>query len=216
MKWGLFGGTFNPIHFGHLRAAEEILQIFGLSRIIFIPSSRPPHKPEAEIISFDHREQMVRMAIEGNASFSFADVENLKSGKSYSVETVEDILNKYSGNLELYFIIGQDAFQAITTWKDWEKLLGLCNFAVMTRPGYEKKGLKYILPEDFASRFIYDKEIDGYKGPTGHVIYYRHVTFLDISSSHIREMINAGQSVRYLIPDDVRKYIAQNSLYKKA
>ena len=215
MKWGLLGGTFDPIHYGHLRAAEEMLQIFDLNRIIFIPSSRPPHKLEAEITSFYHREQMVRMAIEGNVSFSFSDVENLRSGKSYSVETVEYILNKYLEDLELYFIIGQDAFQAITTWKNWEKLLLLCNFAVMTRPGYKQKGLENILPDGFASRFTYDKKIDGYKGPTGHAIYFRHVTFLDISSSRIREMINAGQSVRYLLPDNVRNYIVKNSIYKK-
>ena len=215
MRWGLLGGTFDPIHFGHLRAAEEMLQIFNLNRIIFVPSSRPPHKLEAEITSFYHREQMIRMAIEGNVSFSFSDVENLRSGKSYSVETVEYILNKYLEDLELYFIIGQDAFQAITTWKDWEKLLLLCNFAVMTRPGYKQKGLENILPKDFASRFTYDKKIDGYKGSTGHAIYFRHVTFLDISSSRIREMMKTGQSARYLIPDNVRNYIIKNSIYKK-
>jgi nicotinate-nucleotide adenylyltransferase len=214
MKWGLFGGTFDPIHFGHLRAAEEMLQIFNLNRIIFIPSSRPPHKLDAAITSFYHREQMVRMAIDGNVSFSFSDVENLRAGKSYSVETVEYILNKYMEDLELYFIIGQDAFHAITTWKNWEKLLLLCNFAVMTRPGYENKGLDKILPKDFAGRFIYDKEIDGYKGPTGHSLYFRGVTFLDISSSRIREHVRIDQSVRYLMPDGVRNYITKNSLYK--
>lgn len=215
MKWGLLGGTFDPIHFGHLRAAEEMLKIFDLNRIVFIPSSRPPHKLEAEITSFYHREQMVRTAIEGNVSFSFSDVENLKPGKSYSVETVEYILNKYLEDLELYFILGQDAFQAITTWKDWEKLLLLCNFAVMTRPGYKQEGLESILPADFSSRFTYDKEADGYKGPTGHVIYFRHVTFMDISSSRIREDVNSGHSIRYLTPDKVRNYISKNSIYKK-
>jgi nicotinate-nucleotide adenylyltransferase len=214
MKWGLLGGTFDPIHFGHLRAAEEMLRIFDLNRIIFLPSSRPPHKLEADITPFYHREQMVRMAIEGNVSFSFSDVENLRAGKSYSVETVEYILNKYLEDLELYFILGQDAFQAITTWKDWEKLLLLCNFAVMTRPGYTQKGLENIFPASFASRFTYDREIDGYRGPTGHTLCFRHVTFLDISSSRIREMFNNGQSVRYLIPDNVRNYITKNSLYK--
>jgi nicotinate-nucleotide adenylyltransferase len=119
-------------------------------------------------------------------------------------------------DLELYFIIGQDAFQAITTWKEWEKLLLLCNFAVMTRPGYENKGLGGVLPDDFVARFKYDKKIDGFKGPTGHAIYFRNVTFLDISSSRIKEMFRTGQSVRYLLPDGVRQYIAKNSLYKKA
>ncbi|MEI6609650.1 MAG: nicotinate-nucleotide adenylyltransferase, partial [Deltaproteobacteria bacterium] len=168
MKWGLLGGTFDPIHFGHLRAAEEMMEIFQLNRIIFVPSSRPPHKLEAEITSFYHREQMVRMSIEGNVNFSFSEVENLREGKSYSVETVEYILSKYMDNLELYFIVGQDAFEAVTKWKEWEKLLLLCNFAVMTRPGYKNKGLDKILTKEFAARFVYDKEVDGFKGPTGH------------------------------------------------
>jgi nicotinate-nucleotide adenylyltransferase len=214
MKWGLFGGTFDPIHFGHLRAAEEMMEIFKLNRIIFVPSSRPPHKLEAEITSFYHREQMVRMSIEGNVNFSFSDVENLREGKSYSVETVGYILNKYMENLELYFIVGQDAFQAVTTWKDWEKLLLLCNFAVMTRPGYKNKGLDNILTKEFAAQFVYDKEVDGFTGPTGHTIYFRNTTFLDISSSRIKAMAKAGNSVRYLAPDNVRQYIAKNSLYK--
>ena len=214
MKWGLFGGTFDPIHFGHLRAAEEMMEIFQLNRIIFVPSSRPPHKLEAEITSFYHREQMVRMSIEGNVNFSFSEVENLRAGKSYSVETVEYILNKYMENLELYFIVGQDAFEAITTWKEWEKLLLLCNFAVMTRPGYKNKGLDNILTKEFAAQFVYDKQVDGFKGPTGHAIYFRNTTFLDISSSRIRTMAKTGKSVRYLAPDNVRQYIAKNSLYK--
>ncbi len=214
MKWGLFGGTFDPIHFGHLRAAEEMMEIFKLNRIIFVPSSRPPHKLEAEITSFYHREQMVRMAIEGNVNFSFSEVENLRAGKSYSVETVEYILNKYMENLELYFIVGQDAFEAVTTWKDWEKLLLLCNFAVMTRPGYKNEGLEKILTKEFANNFVYNKEVDGFKGPTGHAIYFRNTTFLDISSSRIKAMIKTDNSIRYLTPDIVRQYIAKNGLYK--
>jgi len=154
------------------------------------------------------------MSIEGNVNFSFSDVENLREGKSYSVETVEYILNKYMENLELYFIVGQDAFEAVTTWKEWEKLLLLCNFAVMTRPGYINKGLDKILTNEFAARFVYDKEADGFKGPTGHTIYFRNTTFLDISSSRIRSMAKTGNSVRYLTPDNVRQYIAKNGLYR--
>ena len=89
MRWGLFGGTFDPIHFGHLRGAEEMLEIFNLNRIIFVPSSRTPHKPEADITAFTHREQMIRLAIEDNVNFSFSEVANLRAGTSYSVETVE-------------------------------------------------------------------------------------------------------------------------------
>jgi len=215
MRWGLLGGTFDPIHFGHLRGAEEMLELFNLNRIIFVPSSRPPHKLEAQITSFHHREQMIKLAIEGNVNFSYSEVENLRAGKSYSVETVEYFLSKYIKDLELYFIVGQDAFQAITTWKEWEKLILMCNFAVMTRPGYENMGLDKILPNDFAAQFHYDEEIDGFKGPTGHVIYYRAVSFLDISSSRMRQRVKSGKSIRYLTPDSVRQYILKNSLYKK-
>lgn len=214
MRWGLLGGTFDPIHFGHLRGAEEMQEIFNLNRIIFVPSSRPPHKLEADITSFNHREQMIRLAIEDNVNFSFSEVENLRAGKSYSVETVEYILNKYMEDLELYFIVGQDAFQAVTTWKDWQRLLVLCNFAVMTRPGYDDMRLDEILPKEFAARFTYDEKIDGFRGPTEHTIYFRHTSFLDISSSRMRAMVKNGKSIRYLTPSKVRQYIAKNSLYK--
>src|SRR4030042_5450691 len=104
MRWGLLGGTFDPIHFGHLRGAEETMGILNLNRIIFIPSSRPPHKLEAAITSFHHRDQMIKLAIEGNVNFSYSEVENLRAGKSYSVETVQYFLDNLMGDLELYFI----------------------------------------------------------------------------------------------------------------
>ena len=214
MKWGLFGGTFDPIHMGHLRCAEEILELFNLNRIIFTPASRPPHKLNGEITQFIHREQMVRLSIEDNPSFSFSDAENQRAGTSYSVETVQFILDKYLRTLELFFILGQDAFHAIQTWRDWEKLLVLCNFVVMTRPGYENRGLAAILPADFAAQFAFDSEKNGFKGPTGYTIYFREVTFLDISSSNIRQRVNHGRSISYLVPPAVQKYILKNGLYR--
>jgi nicotinate-nucleotide adenylyltransferase len=217
MKWGLFGGTFDPIHIGHLRCAEEMIELFDLNRIVFVPAARPPHKINAAITPFYHREQMIRLAIEGNPSFSFSDVENRRGGTSYSVETVEYVLDKYRlENLDLYFILGQDAFHAIRTWKDWERLLFLCNFAVMTRPGYDNQGLGAILTEAFASRFTYDESIRGFRGPTGKAIYFREVTFLDISSSKIRQWAKEGKAIQYLVPDEVRHYVIKNSLYREA
>ncbi len=214
-KWGLFGGTFDPVHIGHLRCAVEMLEIFDLNRIIFVPASRPPHKLDAAITSFYHREQMIRLAIEGNPVFSFSDVEKTRAGLSYSVETVEYILDKYRlDNIELYFIVGQDAFHGITTWKDWERLLLLCHFAVMTRPGYVNKGLGEILGEEVASRFVHEDAVDGFRGPTGHLIYFREVTFLDIASSNVRNRAKEGRDIRYLVPEEIRHYIARNALYK--
>jgi len=216
MKWGLLGGTFDPIHIGHLRCAEEILEMFDLNRIMFVPASKPPHKIYGDITPFHHREQMITLAIEGNPVFSFCDVEKQRETQSYSVETVEYVLKKYMENLELFFILGQDAFHAIRTWKEWEKLLLLCNFVVMTRPGYENKGLEAILPADFASQFVYDDRVEGFRGPTGHVIFFRGVTFLDISSSDIRQRVKDGKTIKFLVPEAVRHYIAKHSLYNKA
>jgi nicotinate-nucleotide adenylyltransferase len=217
MKWGLFGGTFDPIHIGHLRCASEMLEIFGLNRIIFVPASRPPHKLSAAITPFHHREQMIRLAIEGNPAFSFSDVEHRRENTSYSVETVEYVLEKYRlENLKLFFILGQDAFHAIRTWKDWERLLLMCNFAIMTRPGYVNEGLTAILGPQFAGRFSYDKEIKGFRGPTGQAIYFREVTFLDISSSNIRQRAKEDKDIRYLVPEAVRHYIGKHSLYRES
>jgi nicotinate-nucleotide adenylyltransferase len=215
MRWGLFGGTFDPIHIGHLRCASEMLEIFDLNRIIFVPAARPPHKLYAAITPFCHREQMVRLAIEGNPAFSFSDVENRREKTSYSVETVEYILDKHRlENLALYFILGQDAFHAIRTWKDWERILMLCHFAVMTRPGYGRRGLEETLGAEFASRFSYDENTRGFRGPTGQTIHFREVTFLDIASNNIRKRAKEGKDIRYLVADAVRHYIATNSLYK--
>ena len=214
MKWGLFGGTFDPIHIGHLRCAVEVQEIFDLNRIIFTPAARPPHKLTGEITQFYHREQMIRLAIEGNPTFSFSDAENERAGTSYSVETVEFILKKYLPNLELFFILGQDAFHAVQTWKEWEKLLVLCHFVVMTRPGYENRGLEAILPVEFARQFRFDPAKNGYDGPTGYTIFFREVTFLDISSSNIRRLVKQGRSIAYLVPDVVRSYILKNGLYQ--
>lgn len=214
MKWGLLGGTFDPIHTGHLRCAEEILEMFDLNRIIFMPASRPPHKIESEITSFYHREQMVRLAIEGNPSFSFSDVENQREGKSFSVSTIEYFLEKYLKQLELYFILGQDAFHAIRTWKEWDKLLNLCHFVIMTRPDYENRGLTGIVPPEFEERFVYDEARRGFQGSTGNMIYFRDVTFLDISSSKIRAGIREGKSIAYLVPESVRRYIIKNQIYR--
>lgn len=215
MRWGLFGGTFDPIHMGHLRCAEEVRELFRLDRVIFIPASRPPHKPDRDITAFYLRGQMVKLAIEDNPAFFFSDEENRREGKSYSVETVESVLGCQDKNLELYFIVGQDAFHAVRTWKEWERLFGLCHFVVMTRPGYENRRLDSILTPDFAVRFRYEPDSDGFRGPTGHFIYFRAVTFLDIASSGIRRRVGEGRSIAYLTPDSVRRYIINEGLYQR-
>jgi len=214
MKWGLFGGTFDPIHMGHLRCAQEILEDLNLDRVIFIPASQPPHKRKRDITPFHHREAMTRLAVEGNPSFSISDIEGRRDGKSYSVETIRHFLENPTSNPELYFIMGQDAFHNIQTWKDWKQLLLLCNFVVMTRPGYAVKNLDGILPEDLSVKFQYESLLGRFTGPTGFNIYFREVTLLSISSTYIREMVERRQSIQYIVPDDVNHYILKHLLYR--
>lgn len=215
MKWGLFGGTFDPVHFGHLRAAQELITLLHLDRIIFVPAGEPPHKTERVITPFEHRLQMVRLAVSGNDSFSASDVESVRPGKSYSIDTVRHYLDLYGQDLELYFITGQDAFDAITTWRDWETLLGLCHFAVMTRPGYENGGLERILPGSLAKCYAYNAGLDAFINPAAKGIFFRRTTFLDISASDMRRRIQSGQSIRYLTPDRVCSYIEDHVLYAR-
>jgi len=214
MKWGILGGTFDPIHVGHLRCAEEVRELFHLDRILFIPNSQPPHKDYPEVTPFAQRAQMVRLAIAGNPYFSLSDLEHKRGGMSYSVETVEQLLESHP-EAELYFIMGQDAFQTIQTWKDWERFIHMCHVVVMTRAGWTNEGLGEILPPDEAVRFCYNSALNGYLGPTGKAIFFRQVSFLEVSSSDIRNRFKVGRSARYLVPDAVLDYLAGAGCYRQ-
>ena len=211
MKWGLFGGTFDPVHLGHLRCAEEILELFRLDRILFVPAGIQPLKTDRDILPFHHRERMLRLAIEGNPLFSISDIESRRGGRSYSIETVRHFLDTSPDSTELYFILGQDAFHEIRRWKEWQELLQLCNFVVMTRPGHEARKLEDVFTPDVASLFSYDGASDGFRGPAGRCIFFRALTLLDISSTDIRDRVKAHRSIRYLVPAPVRDYILKNS-----
>lgn len=213
MKWGLLGGTFDPIHLGHLRCAQEIQEIFGLEQVVFIPAARPPLKPAGTVSDFDHRLRMVGLAVEGNPLFAASDLEKQREGPSYSIDTVKQILADRR-QPELFFILGLDAFQGIQKWKEWESLLLLCNFVVMTRPGFDNGSLIPSLPADYAARYRYRSDIDACTHPVGTSIFFRSVTFLDISSTEIRKRVRAGRSIRYLVPDAVMDYIEQWGLYR--
>ena len=213
-KIGLFGGTFNPIHLGHLRAAEEIGDFFGLFRVIFIPSSYPPHKKKEGILAANLRAEMVRLAVSDNPRFALSEVELDRPGKSYSVETVEHFRRQFGPGTQLYFIVGLDAFREIHTWKEYTSLFGLCHFVVMTRPGFEKKFSPEHLPVEPAADFCYDTQNGGYAHKFGFFVYPTEITGLDISSTRIREHLQRRKSIRYLVPPAVEAFIAANHLYQ--
>jgi len=212
-KIGLFGGTFNPIHLGHLRGAEEIREAFGLQEMVFIPAALPPHKVTEKIIEAHHRLEMVKVATQKNPCFSTSDVELRRSGKSYSIETIRYFRERHPNSLS--FILGRDAFVEIETWKDFQHLFSLCNFIVMTRPGFQKSSSPSPLPGSLIPAFRYDQEAGAWIHFSGFKLFFKEITFLDISSTKIRELIEKGESVRYLVPADVEAYIQKNGLYQK-
>jgi len=210
---GLFGGTFNPIHLGHLRGAEEIRESFGLEEVIFTPAAIPPHKEAEGIMDPLHRLEMVQRATLKNPWFSVSDIELKRPGKSYSIDTLRYFKEIHQGSL--FFILGGDAFFEIETWREYETLFSLCHFIVMTRPSSQKKGEAIELPEGLAPFFGYDPVIEGWIHVSGNHLYLKEITFLDISSTQVRELIEKGGSVRYLIPTEVEAYIEEKGLYRR-
>ncbi len=213
MRLGILGGTFNPIHLGHLRCAEEIREQLDLEQIIFIPSANPPHKEPSEIVPASQRLKLTKLATSDNPRFFVSDIEIQRRGKSYSITTINYFRKKYGDGLNLFFILGMDAFQEITTWKGYEKLLACCNFIVTTRPRFKKKPLEEILPLIVAKLFSYDRKNRCYVHRSNSLIYFREITLLNISSTLIRNNIRENRSIRYLLPERVEEYIRKRRLY---
>ncbi len=210
------GGTFNPVHFGHLRAAEEVAETLRLAKMIFMVASQPPHKSEEGLVAFDHRYRMLELAVAGNPLFAVSDLEHRRAGKSYSVETLTQLYNHYAKGEELYFVIGSDAFKELPTWKNYRELFSLCHFVVVGRPGYSSTSLETFLKNQVSDKYCFNQQVEGFIHPSQHNVYYREVTLLDISSSAVRDLLAKGHSVRYLVPEKVMTYIYRQGLYGRS
>lgn len=216
MKIGIFGGTFNPIHYGHLRAAEEAREVLSLDRVLFIPSGTPPLKI-MDIADAGHRYAMVRLAVSKNKKYKVLDIECAKPGKSYTVRTMEILLRLYQG-AELYFILGIDAFLDIPNWWMPEKLVSLVNFAVIFRPESRFADLvssPYLNVRKQALSKLDRDECKSYKTNmmSGNEIVMLKTTPLAISSTDLRKRLKKGLSIKYLLPENVESYIILNKLY---
>lgn len=212
MKTGLLGGTFNPIHLAHLRIAEEVREACALDRILFIPAAAPPHKSLHGNVGFAHRLAMVQAAIGDNPTFAVTDMESRRSGKSYSVQTLE-ILRQESPGEEFYFIMGMDSFLEITSWYEYRRLFELCHIVVTSRPGSHGGAPQDLLPVAVANEFCYDDASRRLLHRSGFSIIFLEETYLDISSTRIRQLVAAQRSVRYLVPTAVESYFRQHALY---
>ncbi|MBI5047617.1 MAG: nicotinate-nucleotide adenylyltransferase [Deltaproteobacteria bacterium] len=212
MHIAIMGGTFNPIHIGHLRIAEEVREAFGLDKVFFIPTFQPPHKDNGSLISPEHRLEMVRLAIKDNILFETSDIEIKRRDRSYSVVTLRT-LHKQFPQTNFSFIVGTDSFNDITTWCEYEELFKLTNFIIIPRPGYAVKKIGEVLPVELAKKFWYDAEKAVYSNEHGKFVAYMETTLFGISASKIRKMIKQGKSTRYILPKEIEDYIAKNKLY---
>lgn len=218
---GLFGGTFNPIHTGHLRIAAEIREHFALDRIIFIPTGIPPHKGDSGVIAPVHRLHMAELAVAPYKDFSVSPVEADRQGFSYSIDTVKYFQKELGDAVELYFILGIDAFLEIRTWKNTEELLALCHFIVIPRPGYRFSDLKNaeILPLSGLESAELEKLDRGevprlsLKLSERYHLFLERITPCDISSTELRAFIKEGKEVKNLLPESVLLYIMKKRLY---
>ncbi len=212
-RLGLFGGTFNPIHFGHLRAAEEVCEALLLDRLWFIPAAQPPHKESRDLTSFEVRLAMTRLAVGDHPVMEVSDIEGRRSGKSYSIETLRLVREELGPHWELFFILGLDAMLEIRTWKAYAELFQLCHFVVLDRPGYDRRRLEEMLTREAEPRFQAIADGTGFEQPSGQKVLWQHTTLMDISATGIRRLVRQGCSIRYLLPEPVRGYIINHKLY---
>jgi nicotinate-nucleotide adenylyltransferase len=213
LRLGILGGTFDPIHYGHLRIAEEACEDLGLEKVFLIPGASPPHKGKKAISSFDDRFAMTTMAAKRSPLLKALDLEGRRDGISYSIDTINEIHKLYGPDLELFFIIGIDAFQEIKTWKNYEDLFRKTNFVVIKRPGFSDEGFGPLILS-MGLDFHAGEMLSSYNHPSsGHSIVYKKLSLLEISSTRIRDLVASGRSIRFLVPEPVRLYIEEKGLY---
>ncbi len=208
---GLLGGTFNPIHYGHLRAAQELATALNFSELRFIPAANPPHKPAPEV-SAGHRAAMVELAICNNPLFKLDTCELARTGASYTFDTLASLREELGQRISLCWIMGSDAFVKLNTWHRWEELLDHCHIILVQRPNVEDKPK---LPEVLTAflRENYTENVDDLSEKSAGYIHMQKIMPLDISATKIREAYKAGRSARYLMPYNVIEYIATHKLY---
>jgi nicotinate-nucleotide adenylyltransferase len=212
MNIGIFGGTFNPIHNAHLRIAEESLDQFGLSTVIFVPAADPPHKPRRRQVSFAHRLAMAHLATQDNPCFSVSGIEGERPGKSYSIDTLRAFQERYPDG-RLFFVMGSDSFAEIGTWHEYPAIFATASLIVVGRPGSAGMPLVSALPVAIADQFCYDAAAHCLTHCSGTTVSSLDGVPLAISSSSIRELLRSGRSVRYLMPDSVERYLKDHALY---
>jgi nicotinate-nucleotide adenylyltransferase len=200
LRIGISGGTFDPVHIGHLIMAEVIREKLQLDKIIFIPSGRPPHKQGTGVSEACHRLNMVEMAVATNPNFEFSRIEIDREGYTYTVDTLEELQTYYGSEAKLFFIIGSDVLAELVTWKSYEKVFSMCEFIAVRRPCFKEETFPGLLGH--------------LRNDLGAKIHVTDAPLIDISSTAVREKARRGSSIKYLVPENVEKYILENGLYR--
>jgi nicotinate-nucleotide adenylyltransferase len=212
---GLFGGSFNPIHLGHLRAAEEVREAEQLDEVRFVPAALPPHKEVASLVTASHRLRMVELAVAGVPGFRVSTVELERGGVSYSVDTLRAVRTEVGDAARIVFVVGYDAFRDFHTWKEHAAIFGLCDVVVVTRPPAPATLAREEIPLAARETFWYDSDSEVFRHPSGHVLKLQRITALDISAASIRTRLAGGRSIRFLVPPSVAEYIVAHRLYRQ-
>ena len=216
MKTGIMGGSFDPVHTGHLRAAEEIIKRLSLDEVVFIPTLVSPHKNPGTTTSASHRLNMLNLCAKANPRFRVSDMEIRREPPSYTVDTLRSLKEDEPHN-EHYFIMGCELFTAIETWKDFAELFSCSNFVVLRRPGYDfphcSDSVPLALENDF--RYSYsDSGMDVFTHTSSNKLFFVDIAGIMVSSTEVRELACAGASLEYRVAPEVDMYIKQNGLYK--
>ncbi len=200
-KIGISGGTFDPIHFGHLLVAESLREKFQLDKILFIPTGLPPHKNLSNVTSAEHRYGMLKEAISTNNCFEASRIEIDRKGLTYTFDTLNELKNLYGHDTDLYFIIGADVVHDILMWKNFEKVFTICEFIAVLRPEHKKNE--------------FDSAVEFLRSTYMAKIHVGDIPLIGISSTMVRERVHGNKSIKYMVPECVEDYIKRNNLYKR-
>lgn len=212
MRIGVFGGSFDPIHVGHLRAAEEVREELSLDRVLFVPAANPPHKPTRKLAGGPDRLEMIRLAIADHAAFAVSSLELDRGGVSYSVDTLAELRTQHPA-ASLFFLVGVDAFREIHLWRDVARLFELASVVVVRRPPAPIEDSIDHLPIAARESFCYDSGTRSHRHRSGTSLSFLSITGLDVSATSIRTLLREGRSIRYLVPAAVETFIAERRLY---
>ncbi len=215
MNIGLFGGTFNPFHNGHIGIIDYVKDQYGLEKIFFIPSATPPHKPDINLACANDRFNMVKTSLETFDDFFVSDKELTREGPSFTIDTINEFKNEHDSSTRFYLLMGSDAFLDITTWKDKDKIFKIVPIIIMLRGFWQNYDtIASFIDENISKEYIFNREDNGFRHRTKQKILLCSVPKIDISSTMIRKLVKNRKPIKDLVPADVEKIITAKELYK--